>query len=358
MQALTRVNRTYRDFRYGYVVDFADITSEFEATNKAYFDELNAELGDEIATYSNLFKSEKEIKAEIEAIKDVLFRFDVENAEVFSQQISEIQDRKEVLEIKKALANARELYNLIRFSGRYELLGMIDFQQLNVLYREVGNHLDLLNLKENLEGEGDTANLINLALEDVLFMFNKVSEEELILADRLKDILRKTREAMARNFDQIDPVFISLREELERLFKTKKLHEVSQEEMQANIGALRKIHERVKELNRKNDQLKAKYHHDPKYTRVHKRMMESHALSTKERQIHDALLGVKSQADQFVLQNTQILNNESYFDSQMIRLVVDQFRTQRSIPLNAETSRFINQLVVNEYRDEFYGRVA
>ncbi len=32
LQALTRVNRTYRDFRYGYVVDFADISREFKAT--------------------------------------------------------------------------------------------------------------------------------------------------------------------------------------------------------------------------------------------------------------------------------------------------------------------------------------
>ncbi|WGM01815.1 type I restriction endonuclease [Arsenophonus nasoniae] len=36
LQALTRVNRTYKDFRYGYVVDFADIRQEFDATNKAY----------------------------------------------------------------------------------------------------------------------------------------------------------------------------------------------------------------------------------------------------------------------------------------------------------------------------------
>lgn len=42
LQALTRVNRTYKDFRYGYVVDFADIRKEFDATNKAYFDELQA----------------------------------------------------------------------------------------------------------------------------------------------------------------------------------------------------------------------------------------------------------------------------------------------------------------------------
>lgn len=36
LQTLTRVNRPYKDFRYGYVVDFADITEQFDKANKAY----------------------------------------------------------------------------------------------------------------------------------------------------------------------------------------------------------------------------------------------------------------------------------------------------------------------------------
>ena len=39
LQALTRVNRTYKDHNYGYVVDFADIQDEFEKTNRDYFNE-------------------------------------------------------------------------------------------------------------------------------------------------------------------------------------------------------------------------------------------------------------------------------------------------------------------------------
>jgi type I restriction enzyme, R subunit len=92
LQALTRVNRSYKAFRYGYVVDFADISKEFDLTNKLYFDELQAELGDEMQHYSSLFKSAEEIRSDIEAIKDALFSFNLENAEEFSRQISQIQD--------------------------------------------------------------------------------------------------------------------------------------------------------------------------------------------------------------------------------------------------------------------------
>lgn len=353
LQALTRVNRPYKDFRYGYVVDFADIRKEFDETNRRYFEELQGELGDELATYSHLFKSAEEIAQEIEAIKDILFRFDTENAETFSKQISQIQDRATVLALKKALADARSLYNLIRLQGEYGFLQQLDFQKLNQLYRETCNHLDLLNLKESIESSGDTSNLLNVALEEVLFMFTKVKEEELVLADKLKNTLRQTREALADNFDPQDPKFITLREELERLFKKKKLNEVTRDEMTANIGALNAIHDKVKELNRQNNQLRAKYHGDAKYTRIHKRLLERGAMSQTERRIFDALSGVKQQADEQVLQNTQLLANENYFERMMIPLVIGEFQTRQKIKLNPDASRTINQLVVAEYMNEF-----
>lgn len=41
LQALTRVNRPYKDFKYGYVVDFVDIKENFDSTNDRYLRELN-----------------------------------------------------------------------------------------------------------------------------------------------------------------------------------------------------------------------------------------------------------------------------------------------------------------------------
>ena len=353
LQALTRVNRTYKDFRYGYVVDFADIRKEFDKTNKDYFNELQSELGDEIEHYSNLFKSSEEITQEIEAIKDVVFNFDIQNAEEFSRQISQIQDRATILALKNALADARNLYNLIRLQGEYALLQQLDFKKINQLYRETSNHLALLNLKESIETASDTSNLLNVALEDVIFKFAKIKEEELVLADKLKNTLRQTREAMASNFDQQDPKFLSLREELERLFKKKKLSEVSQEEMTANIGALNAIYEEVKELNRLNNQLRHKYQGDAKYTRIHKRLNESGDFAQTERQLFEALISVKSQADDHVLQNTQILSNESYFERMMQPIVIGEFYNRQNIKLTPGATRTINHLVVSEYMNEF-----
>lgn len=358
LQTLTRVNRKYKDFLYGYVVDFADIQKEFDKTNRDYFNELQSELGDEMEHYSNLFKSAEEIEEEIQEIKEVLFHFDTENKEIFVQQISEINDRGEMLKITKVLNNAKALYNIIRLTGNFELLGKLDFNTLNILSRTANDRLAIINTKERLENNVDTTNLLNVALEDVIFAFTKVKEEEMVLADQLKDTLQKTREKLGGIFDQGDPVFISLKEELERLFKKKNLNEVTKEEMEANIAALEIIYNKARELERKNQLLRAKYKNDEKYARLHKRLMEKDPLTDNEAKLFEALQSLKQEVDNQILQNSNMLENESFVEKMILRIVVQQLKNKHHLPLDASKSKLINAMIVKEYMNEFYGRTA
>ena len=353
LQTLTRVNRPYKKQKYGYVVDFADIREEFKKTNKAYFDELQAELGDELQTYSQMFMSKEEIEEEIREIKNKLFLYDLSNAENFSTAISEIQDRKEVLEIKKALEGARNIYNLIRLHGHFDLLEKVDFKKMGKLLDETARHLEMLNLREALQNQVDTTNLLNAALENAVFMFRKISEEELRLADELKDALRKTREAFVNNFDQQDAQFVNLYDELKRLFQKGNLDEVTQEEMKKNIGALEKIQEKILELNRKNSLLRAKYESDAKYARVHKRIMERGNVAKRETDIQEALMEIKQGMDEKVMQNDKLMNSDGFFAQMMQQNVVKAF--DKITKLNTETARFINSLLVREYTSEYQG---
>lgn len=358
LQALTRVNRTYEKFAYGYVVDFADIEQEFEKTNQEYFKELQSELGDEIEHYSNLFKTQEEIDQEIQEIKEVLFHFDTQDPETFSDQVTEINSRSEMLRITRVLNNAKSLYNLIRLSGDYEMLEKLDFQALTVLSRVANKRLGLINTKEALENNVDTTNLLNTALEDVMFAFTKVKESEMVLADELKGTLQKTREGLAGNFDQQDPKFISLKEELERLFNKKNLIEVSKEQMESNIKALNEIYNKAKELERRNQLIRAKYQNDEKYARLHKRLMEKDPLTASESKLFEALSGLKGEVDKQIEQNSKMLENESFVEKMVLRLVINEFKTKQKIPLNTHTTKRINSLVVKEYMNEYHGLAA
>ena len=352
LQTLTRVNRPYKEFKYGYVVDFADIRKEFDATNKAYFQELQDELGDELQSYSDIFLSKEEIESELEHIKDKLFRFDLQNAEVFSQQISAIKDKKDVLLIKKSLSSAKNLYNMIRLMGHFDLLKKIDFKKLAVLYNEADNHLNLINLKDSFEQSNETANLLNVALEDVIFTFRKVSEEEMVIADQLKSTLKKTRESMSDNFDKQDPEFVALYDELKRLFNMNNLDEITQEEMTDNIAELEEIYQSITDLNRRNEQLKVKYENDEKFAKIHKRLIERKSVDAREIAIYESLMNVKSQADEKVLANARITQNEDYFLKFMSPIVINAFDGQ-GVKLDITAVKEINQLATNEYLHQF-----
>jgi type I restriction enzyme R subunit len=354
LQMLTRVNRPYKKFRYGFVVDFADIRENFDATNKAYFEELQAELGNEMENYSNLFKTSEEIEEEFRDIKEKLFHYDLNNMEVFSQQISQISDRKVMLDIRKALENARNLYNLAKLFGHYDLLDRIDFKKFNRLLDETIAHIELLNLKESIESDVDTTNLLNVALENVVFAFRKVSEDELVIADQLKGMLRKTREALGGNFDQSDPEFVSLYDELKRLFDRKNLSEVTQDDMRRNIGALQRIFDKVSELNRRNNLLKARYEHDTKYARVHKRIVERGGLTKRESDIQESLAEVKRRTDERILLNKNLMNADAFFGQMVMKNVIDAFDKIR-VALDPDSARFINTLLVREYMNEYQG---
>jgi type I restriction enzyme R subunit len=263
-----------------------------------------------------------------------------------------------MLEITKALNNAKDLYNLIRLSGHYEMLDKLDFQKLTILAREANNHLALINTKDALENNLDHSNLLSIALEDVLFTFTKVKEEEMIIADQLKNTLQRTREMLGGNFDQGDLVFVTLKEELERLFKKKNLSEVTKEEMESNIKALDKIYDEAKELERKNELLKAKYDNDAKYARIHKRLMEKDPLTNSESKLFEALQGLKKEVDAQILQNAHIMDNESFVEKMIMRFVINELKNKFEVTLNPERYRTINNLIVKEYMDEYYGRVA
>lgn len=354
LQTLTRVNRPYKNFRYGYVVDFADIRKEFDKTNKEYFKELQAELGDESKEYSNLFKSTEEIDKEIAEIKEKLFLYDFSNLEEFQKIISQITDKKEINELQKCLENLKSLYNIIKVMGYAELLDKFSFEKINKLYNEVANRIDIINLKENLENANDNTNLLNIALEKIQFTFRKIATHELLIADKFRSELERTRKELEGNFDKKDPKFISLFEELKRLFKKKNIEELDSTEIDEAVKNLKNIFEQANALNNKDAQLAAKYENDAKFARIHKRIRENKfEVLNSDITLHEVLLQIKHRTDETVINNQALLNNEDYFAEATKRTIMETLEEKGIQDLNVV--RFINQTLVNEY---FYQRRA
>jgi len=128
--------------------------------------------------------------------------------------------------------------------------------------------------------------------------------------------------------------------------------------MVENIAILKGIHSRARELERKNQLLRAKYDNDEKYARLHKRLLEKGEPTANERKLCEALCALKSEADACISQNARILTNEAFAKTEMTRIIIEQFKNKHHLPLTAENTLFINNLVMKEYLAEFHGQNA
>ena len=188
-----------------------------------------------------------------------------------------------------------------------------------------------------------------------MFAFTKINQEELILADELKNFLRKTRESLLNNFDPKDPEFIALKEELERLFQKKNLNEVDKIEMKNNIKKLENIYSASSEISRRNELLKAKYSNDEKYARLHKRLMEKDPLTDNEVKLFNALIDLKKTMDNQILENSNVLENESFVKRMVSKVVIEKFNNIHNFSIDLDKINRINNMVVKEYINEYNG---
>lgn len=348
LQTLTRVNRPYKTFRYGYVVDFADIRNEFDKTNKAYFEELQSELGDEFEKYRNIFKSQEEIEQDLKNIQDKLFLYATDNAELFSQQITALDDKSELLSLRQALDAYKELLNIMKLFGYDELAKKFSMERLHAMLTEVNNRISIINLKQNMQKSEDMTELLNIALDQVEFHFRKVSESEMVIADQFQDILEKTRRELERSLDPKDPEYVSLLDELKRIFKKKNIEELTADEMKEHIQDLERIRKAAAQQNLRDQMLCSKYGNDAKYMRTHKRLKASPPPIGADSVIFDVLMGVKAVVDQKVLKNQRMMDNHAFFSQEIMPSIIQSCRKSGVKP-TLDQVKFIDQCVSTEY---------
>ena len=351
LQTLTRVNRPYKGYHYGYVVDFANIKDEFDKTNKAYFDELQAEIGDEVQNYSNIFKSKEDIEKDLNEVKNQLFLYDTSNVVSFINQINEIDDKK-LLDLRQALENYKAMYNLIRLYGYEDLYEHFNVENAIKCLNEVNNRISIVNLKNSIDSSEDMTQVLNMALDQIDFQFHKIKEEELIIADAFRDTLEKTRrEIVDRCLDPKDPEYISLLDELKRVFKKKNIEELTSDEMKQMMGELNVLKKKAEKRNLADRMLAAKYSGDVKYMRTHKRIMGSPPPIADAITLHRILMNVKSKADDQIAHNENILDNEDYFIKSMQPIILKACLGE-NVKVERQQILFIDNCLSKEYISE------
>ncbi len=344
LQTLTRVNRPYKSFKYGYVVDFADIREEFDKTNTEYFKELQNQLGEDFNTYSNIFLSKEEIEKSIKEIKNKLFQYDSDNLENFTSQINEL-NKSDLIDLKKTMITYRDLYNVIKSFNYTELMGQIKIDRISKMIKEVDRRIDIKNLtdKEN----SDSISLLNISLSDIDFSFKKISEEELVIADKYKQQFDELRKEFLINIDKDDDLFINLYREFEKLFRSSNFEEITTSEIEVNSKRLSELKNKIHQLNAKNERYLVKYSGDEKFVKIHKRVLDR-IPDFPEVDLNEILVNLKNEIDDLLLRRFDIMDNESYFKNTIKPLAVEELENYNRTEIIDEVE-FFTDLIVENY---------
>ena len=375
LQAITRVNRPFKDNKYGYVIDFANIKANFEETNRAYLEELSRfndpnEVGIENVTdtFNQVIEDPDAIIQQMQEVQQVLFNYTTDNAEIFSSEISTIEDKQELLKLKKILVAARDCCNLVRTFGDDELkavFAQMELTKLPMLISEVQHHIDNINQKELFSNDDTTKILVNEAMEDITFNFSKISEEELKIVggkDEVTEKYRRTVRAFTANIDPDDPEYITLQEAFVQRFKEHGFTPKSVTEIEEQGKELDEILKKLNELQQRNSALLKKYNGDAKFARVHKRIREENQIrkvsheapivSEFDMQIMSVLLSIKQNIDQKVYDKNDILKKDAYFE-QTVMTQIKEGMDKLGITNKRSDRQFIQSRITRQYLNQY-----
>ena len=375
LQAITRVNRPYKNNRYGYIIDFADIKKNFDETNAAYLAELNKfndpdEVGEgnEANIFAQVMEDPAELIQRMQKARQVLFDYPLDNAEEFSTEISTIEDKSVLLDLKKALIEVRDCCNIVRTFGDDDLkaaFANFEISRLKDILSEVQRHINIINQREAFADDDATRIMVNEAMQDITFNFSKIGEEELKMVsggEELNEKLQRMVRKFAENIDPEDPEYITLREAFHARFHEHGFTPQNMDEFNSYSKAMDEILQKLTELQKKNAVLLRRYNGDAKFARVHKRIREENKkrksagkpvmLSEYDESIVTALMTIKSDIDRKVYDRNDILKKDAYFEQTVMTEIKTGMDTL-GVVNSREDRVFIQSRITKQYLEQY-----
>ena len=375
LQAITRVNRPYKNNRYGYIIDFADIKKNFDETNAAYLAELNKfndpdEVGEgnEANIFAQVMEDPAELIQRMQKARQVLFDYPLDNAEEFSTEISTIEDKSVLLDLKKALIEVRDCCNIVRTFGDDDLkaaFANFEISRLKDILSEVQRHINIINQREAFADDDATRIMVNEAMQDITFNFSKIGEEELKMVsggEELNEKLQRMVRKFAENIDPEDPEYITLREAFHARFHEHGFTPQNMDEFNSYSKAMDEILQKLAELQKKNAVLLRRYNGDAKFARVHKRIREENKkrksagkpvmLSEYDESIVTALMTIKSDIDRKVYDRNDILKKDAYFEQTVMTEIKTGMDTL-GVVNSREDRVFIQSRITKQHLEQY-----
>jgi type I restriction enzyme R subunit len=272
LQTISRVNRPYKSptgkvYKFGYIVDFIDITEEYNKTVDDYIHELEADFNDDgesNGSLTGLVIDKETIKKKYDSLIEEIDDLNpTDNIEKFSKRLT-MFNRDALYRMKHLLNDVKSCETEFVLSRAIDYVQQTDPEKSKKLLRTVQERIDFLNLSTK---SVDMMNVIsNKEIVEILYEFIKTKVTILDLSKlsednpkvkKFTDIVTKVQNEVKKNKNKDDIKISKLDELLQQIFQKLNISDLT--DLDDLTEELEKAYEEAKAINEENERLAAAY---------------------------------------------------------------------------------------------------
>ncbi|WP_229762963.1 DEAD/DEAH box helicase family protein [Helicobacter pylori] len=359
LQALARVNRSYNNMSFGYLIDFVGIQENFDKTTDDYLKELNRFNQSGANSDSNIKDNLKDMFADRETLEkdiknayDDLFDYPIDNIEGMTSAIVSMSKMDELLKVSRAINTLKERYNLIRTSNDEKILSLkekIDIEKISKISSMLHKKAKHLHALKNINEPKNPNDLIVLedliALLDFKIEFKESKELRFKEQEEITNKQKQVKEILEKIPDPKDKELQKIYKEFSTLIQTP----VTSQNFEEISDSLSAFVSQLKQHKEQTTHLLNKYNNDLSYAithkRLHKRLMEQNISNPTG--IFTLLSDLKKAIDERIFKRQEILNEEDYLENAIKVELREVFKKNPSLKDLEKETELIAQTLSN-----------
>ncbi|GAA8151663.1 type I restriction endonuclease subunit R [Helicobacter pylori] len=352
LQALARVNRSYNNMSFGYLIDFVGIQENFDKTTDDYLKELNRFNQSGANSDSNIkdiFADRETLEKDIKNAYDDLFNYPIDNIEDMTSAIVSMSEMNELVKVSRAINTLKERYNLIRTSNDEKILSLkekIDIEKISKISSMLHQKAKHLHALKNINEPKNPNDLIILedliALLDFKIEFKERKELRFKEQEEISAKQKQAKEILEKIPDQQDKEIQKFYKDFSKLLQTPATSQ-NFEEISHSYDA---IISQLKQHKEQTTHLLNKYDNDLSYASTHKRLMEQNISNPTG--IFTLLSALKSAIDARISKRREILEDKDYLENAIKIELREAFKKNPSLKDLEKEKELIAQTLFNE----------
>lgn len=367
LQALARVNRSYKNMSFGYLIDFVGIKENYDKTTDDYLKELNQFNQSDFNIKDNLkdmFADRNILEKDIKNAYDDLFNYPIDDVENMTSAIVSISKMNELLKVSHAINTLKERYNLIRTSNDKKILSLkekIDIEKISKISSMLSKKAKQLHALKNINEPKNPNDLIILedliALLDFKIEFKERKELRFKEKEEISAKYKQAKEMLEKIPDKQDKEIQKISKELSKLIQeplTNDNFDGISHSYSAIISQLKQHHQQTTHLlNKYNDALPYAITHKRIHERLHERFKEQNISDSVG--IFTLLSALKKAIDERISKRQEILEDKDYLENAIKVELREVFKKNPSLKDLEKEEELIIQTLFNGLKNHHQG---